>query len=157
MEIGHKRVNGLEAVARIDENVRPAAFRLQYAVFAGKALERPAGGCSDRDHSPAVCVRAVYDVRRLLTHHTEFRVHRVILDIVLLDRTECAESDVQRNIGERNAFIGDALQKLRREVQPRRRRRRGTRVAGIYRLVTLLVRQLFLDIRRQRHFAELVQ
>ena len=61
---------------------------------------------------------AVYDVRRLLTHYTEFRVHRVILDIVLLDRTECAESDVQRNIGERNAFIGDALQKLRREVQP---------------------------------------
>ena len=103
-------VIGLEAVARIDENVRPAAGCNMPSSPVKLSSVRQEVVPTEITRPPFACVR-LYDVRRLLTHYTEFRVHRVIPSILsLLDRAECAESDVQRNIGERNAFIGDAAE-----------------------------------------------
>ena len=93
-------------------------------------------------------------IRRLLRNGAVFAVHIVLLDLVLLDRSERAEPDVQRHIADADALGSDPLQKLRREVQSRRGSRRRAVDLGVDSLVALLVLQLLLDVRRQRHFAE---
>ena len=81
-------------------------------------------------------------------------MHIVLLDLVLLDRSERAEPDVQRHIADADALGSDPLQKLRREVQTRRGSRRRAVDLGVDSLVALLVLQLLLDVGRQRHLAE---
>ena len=124
VEIRDKRIHHLEAVARIDVNIRPAAGRGHGTVLPRPALDGAAGGRADADHTPAVCLRAVDQIRRLLRNGAVFAVHIVLLDLVLLDRSERAEPDVQRHIADADALGSDPLQKLRREVQTRRGGRR---------------------------------
>ena len=78
----------------------------------------------------------------------------MILDLVLLDRAERAKADVQRDIADLHTHVRDLLQQLLREVQAGCRRGGAAKLAGIDRLVALLILQLCLDVRRQRHFAQ---
>ena len=63
----------------------------------------------------------------------------VLRDLVGLDGTERPEAHMQRDIGKRNALVGNALQQLLCEVQSGRRRGGGACHAGIDRLIALAV------------------
>ena len=78
----------------------------------------------------------------------------MIFDLILLDRTERAKTDVQRDIAEPYTHVRDLLQELLRKVQTGRRCGCAAELTGIDRLVALLILKLRLDIRRQRHFAQ---
>lgn len=77
----------------------------------------------------------------------------MILDLVLLDGPERAEADVQRDVTDLHTHVRNLLQQFLRKVQAGRRRG-AAELAGINRLIALLILQLRLDIRRQRHFSQ---
>ena len=80
-------------------------------------------------------------------------MHQVLGGIVDLDRLERSRADVQHDVGARDAARGERREQLRREVQPRRRRRDRSRFAREHRLVPLDVARGVgpLDVRRQRN------
>ena len=78
----------------------------------------------------------------------------VLGNVVSLDGPEGAKTDVQRDIRFPDALGGELVQKLLRKVKPCGRRGGRTVDLGIDGLIALAVLQLFLDIRRQRHFTE---
>ena len=78
----------------------------------------------------------------------------MILDLVLFDRPERAEADVQRYVTDLHTHVRNLLQQFLRKVQAGRRRGGAAELAGINRLIALLILQLRLDIRRQRHFSQ---
>ena len=84
-------------------------------------------------------------------------MHIVLLNVILLDRTERAEADVQRHIADAHTLRLYFLQQFRRKVQPRRRRGRAALDLGIDRLIALLIGKLLLDVGRQRHLAEALE
>ena len=101
--------------------------------------------------------RLVDHARRFLRDDAKLRVHRVILDLVLLDRAERAKADVQRDIADLHTHVRDPLQQLLREVQAGCRRGGAAKLAGIDRLVALLILQFLLDVGRQRHLAKVFE
>lgn len=54
---------------------------------------------------PPARLRLVDDARRFLRNDAKLRVHRMIFDLILLDRTERAKTDVQRDIAEPYAHV----------------------------------------------------
>ena len=66
MEVGHKAVHHLEAVAGVDIDVGPAGLGLHVAVLRRPGFQRPAGGGAHADAAPAVGFGTVDEVRRLL-------------------------------------------------------------------------------------------
>ena len=78
----------------------------------------------------------------------------MILDLILLDGPERAEADVQRDVTDLHTHVRNLLQQFLRKVQAGRRRGGAAELAGINRLIALLILQLRLDIRRQRHFSQ---
>ena len=61
---------------------------------------------------------------------------------------------MQRDVTDLHTHVRNLLQQFLRKVQARRRRGGAAELAGINRLIALLILQLRLDIRRQRHFAQ---
>ena len=113
VEIRHECIHHLEAVARVDVDARPACGRLHVSVLLRPALERAARRCTDADHASAARLRLVDKRRRLRRDNAVFAVHIVLLDVVLLDRTERTEADMQRHIADVHALGLDLLQQLR--------------------------------------------
>ncbi len=66
-------------------------------------------------------------------------MHDVIFDALDLDGLKRSGSDVQRDASSPNPPALELLEQLRREVQPRGRRRDGARPAGVDRLVALAI------------------
>ena len=139
VEIRHECIHHLEAVARVDVDARPACGRLHVSVLLRPALERAARRCTDADHASAARLRLVDKRRRLRRDNAVFAVHIVLLDVVLLDRTERTEADMQRHIADVHALCLNFFQQLRREVQARRRRGGAAVDLGIDGLVALLI------------------
>ena len=64
---------------------------------------------------------------------------------------------MKKHIDYLHALIRNALQKLRRKMQPCCRSGSGTVFTSIDRLIAFLILQLLRDIRRQRHFTDPIQ
>ena len=75
----------------------------------------------------------------------------MIEHVLLLDGAEGAESHMQEHFGDLHPHRADAAEQFGRKMQPRRGRRRRTVLAGVYRLVTVGIFELFVDIGRERH------
>ena len=83
-------------------------------------------------------------------------MHLVIFDIFFFDRPERPQADVESDEDFFYAFIADLLEQFFRKVQACRRSRCAAAFVGIDRLVFIGVFHLFVDIRRERHFTDLV-
>ena len=141
VKIRDECIQAFELITGVDENIRPAGLCAQCSVGLGKALDRAAGSRTDADDAAAARLRLVDDTRRFLRNDAKLRVHRMIFDLILLDRTERAKTDVQRDIAEPYAHVRDLLQELLRKVQTGRRCGCAAELTGIDRLVAFLILQ----------------
>ena len=82
-------------------------------------------------------------------------MHFMFFDVVDLDRSERSKAHVQRDFADGDAHVLYFLQEFRREMEACGRCRGGARLVAVDRLVPFLVFQFFLDVRRQRHLADL--
>ena len=78
-------------------------------------------------------------------------------DSILRNRTERIQPYMQRDERQLHALIAQCEQQLRREVQPRGRRRGATWRARVNGLVALRVIQRPVNVRRQRHLPDTIQ
>ena len=157
VEVGDERVRYLEAIARIDENIRPPGAGRHGAVLRRMGFQRAAAGGANADHTPAVFPCLVDELRRLLRYHAVFAVHGVVGDLLLLHRAEGAQTHMKCNVPNLYTHCLHSLQQLRREMQPRRGRCRRAVDLGVHRLIAFLILQLLLDVRRQGHLAQPLQ
>ena len=116
MKVCHQCVQHLELVPRIDENICPSGAGAHGAVLCRLRLYRAAAGGTNADDTPAVFLRLVDKIGRLLWDHTIFTVHGVVGDLVLLHRAEGPKSHVECNVSYLYTHCLYSLQKLRREM-----------------------------------------
>ena len=81
----------------------------------------------------------------------------MLLHVLRLHGAEGAKPHVQQHRHDLNAHFADLFHQLRREVQPGGGGGGGAVVAGVDGLVAVAVLQLFVDVGRQGHLAQLVQ
>ncbi len=84
-------------------------------------------------------------------------MHVVVFQFLFFHGAEGAQADVQRHLGDGNAFLADPFKQFFRKMQPRCGRRRAPVVLRVYRLIAVFVLKLVCDIGRERHFSERVQ
>ena len=169
MEVGYQPVYHLEFVAGVDEDTgvlgeyrgvgsgqRGIALvgsrrREQLRLYSRGGFQRAAGGSPDGYHAPAVSLAAAYLLRGYLRDGVVLDMHFVVEDVLLLDRAERPEPDVQRDVGGVNALVRELAEHVLREVQTRRRSGCGAGLAAVYRVVAVLVLELLGDVGRKRH------
>ena len=78
-------------------------------------------------------------------------------NVLHFHRTECPKPHMKRHMCNKNTLFLNLPEKLRRKMQPRRRRRSGTVVLCVDGLIAVFVLQLMRDIRRKRHLPKLIQ
>lgn len=157
MEIRDQGVHGLEAVSRIDEDVRPAAALPEHAVIIGGRLQRTAARCAYADDPPALFPDGIDRFCSLRIDHIEFAVHMMLCHVIDLDRPEGPEPYVQCDLGDLHAHIPDLIKKFRCKVKAGGRGGGRAVVPGIDGLVAVFVPELVRDVGRQRHLPELIQ
>ena len=157
MEVGYERIDALEFVGRIYEYIRLAAAGADDAVFARGAFERAHGSCADGYYAPSFRLCPVERGGSLFAYLVILAVHLVVGYDVLLYGAECTQPDVKENLDNLDAHTSDFFEKFGREMQSCRRRRCRAVRLGIYRLISVLILELFLYIRGKRHGAYLLQ
>ena len=105
VEVCDERVNGLETVARRDENVRPTAFRVHDARVVRHAFERTAGGGADGYDPPARGVRRIDGGSGGLAYLEIFRMHVVLFHGLCGYGAEGAEPNMQQHVGDHDALF----------------------------------------------------
>ena len=81
----------------------------------------------------------------------------MLFDVVDLDGTEGAESDVQRELRDADALVLDLFQQLICEMKPGCRRSRRSIELCIHGIVIGAILERVGDVGRERHLPELVQ
>ena len=157
MKVRHKGINDLEAIARIDEDVRPAALRRNDALRLGRRFQRADRRRADGDDTAARRLRAADQSCRLLGQLVILAVHLVLFDLFHVHGAKRSESNVERDEADMDSLRLEFGKLLLCEVQTRRRRSRRTFLAAVDRLVALLVLQSLMDVRRQRRFSQAVE
>ena len=84
-------------------------------------------------------------------------MHLVFFDVVDFDRSEGAEADMQCDFADGDTHVFDLFQQFRREMKAGGRCRGRAQLVAVDRLVPFLVFEFFLDVRRQRHLADLFE
>src|SRR5574344_371475 len=84
-------------------------------------------------------------------------MHLVVHYVVFLDRSECSETYMERQLGNLYAAVLKALQEFFGEMKPCSRCCGRTRILVIDRLVALRVIEFLVNIRRKRYSAGFVQ
>ena len=119
--------------------VRPVSGRA-----AGEGLEDANGRGADCEDAAG----GLDPGPRLGAHRVALAVERMILDALDRERPERVEADVQRH-----ALDVEPGEELRREVEARRRGRRGAFGRRVHRLVALGIEKRLRDVRRQRRLS----
>src|SRR5262249_35096415 len=143
MEIREHRACPEKLRAGVEEDVGLAGV----AACARRGLDRAHARGANRHHTP--CLRDL--ARTLWRDAVLLAVKMRALDFRVMQWLERTQSDVQSDV--RDLRRAASRQHLRREVQPRRRRRHGPALLREHRLVPLAIRRRIrtLDVRRQRH------
>ena len=151
VEVGDEGVYTLEFVGRIDKDGSIAAAGAKKTVFVGDRFQRADGGRPDGDDAPALPLGGIDDVRRLLRNAVVFGVHDVVGEVLLFYGAEGTQPHVKEHFRYLHAHVADLLQELLGKVQARRGRGgRAVRLA-VHRLIAVLIFELFVNVRRQRH------
>lgn len=158
MEVRNHRIDPLKLITRVNEDARPATNLLEDPIITGRdRLQCPCGRCTDRNDSPTVSFHFIKQTRRAFRHLIKFGMHFMAVDIVHTDGTERAKPDMKRDEGDMNTHRFQLLEQLLGKVQPGRRGGCRSTFTRVDRLISILVVKLLLNIRRQRHFPELIQ
>ena len=157
VEIGDQAVHGLEAIAGINEDLRPFGLFLKAAVLVHQALQGPAGGGANADDPAPLCLGSVQNFGSFSGNHTQFAVHMMLQDILRLHRAEGTQAHVQRHKGGLNTLFPGLIQQLPGPVQTGCRGRGGADCPAVHGLVPFLILQLRLDVGRQGHLAQALQ
>ena len=157
MEIGDQSVNRFKFIAWIDKDLCPATSGFYDSVFSGCGLQGTAAGSSHRNHSSAVFLCVIDQFRLIFLHNIKFRMHMMFLHIIHFYRTERSKAYMQSYMGNIHAHFFYLLKKFRCEMQSCCRCGGRSFIFCIYSLITVFVFQLVGNIRRQRHFSQLIQ
>ena len=114
------------------------------------------GGAYHHD-TPAVMPRAVDKRRRFLSHAVVLRVHDVVFHVLRLYGAKSAQPHMQRQPRDCDAHLFNLLEQLGRKMQARCGCSGRALFTRVHRLIARLVVQLFVNIRRQRHFTQRVE
>lgn len=120
VKIRNERINHIEGIAREDKQVGGLAFtcdQLARFVIPGTFEATNARGAYC-DHAPAVFLRALDRVDRLLGHAVVFGVHVVFVGIFGLHYAEGVEPYFEVHGFEANTLLLKAFDKLRGEMEP---------------------------------------
>src|SRR5258708_6180977 len=144
MKIGKNSAGPTKLEPRPDEQVSLSG------PLQRRALDSPHASSPHANHAP----RCLNPSQILLCNLKMLGMERVATD-----RLKCSESHMQRHVRDVGPCRPAALQNLGREVQPRRRRRNRSRLAGKNRLVPAAVLGTVrtLDIGRQRYVADALE
>ena len=153
MEIGYKPFDALEFVRRINEYARVARLRFYESVFVRNRFESSHARRSHGDNSSAFSFRLVDFFRVLLVYHVILGVHFMMLEVVRFDGAESSQPHVELHFGEFHALGFEFVDEPQREMKPRGGRGSRTFLLAINRLITVLVLEFLVNIRRERHFA----
>ena len=127
------------------------------ALVVRDALENSRGGRADGDDS-AACGAAAVDLLCHLVGYVEIlAVHQVLLDLIDLDGTEGAESNVKRDLAVAYAHSLDALDELLCEMKSCGGSGGRALLLCIDGLVVALALESLGDVGRKRHIADLVE
>ena len=99
MEICHKAIHRLEGVSGINENLRPAAFGLNHAVFIRYGFQCSCACCANRNNPSAIFLRFIHNRRLLRLYHIILRVHFMLQYILHLHGAKGAQTNMQGNMG----------------------------------------------------------
>ena len=145
----------MEGKARIDEDIRPARSGLQGPCRTG-AFQGTDARRADGDDPAAFGFGLVDLGSRFGRNAVEFAVHLMVFDVFFFHRPERPQADVEGDEDFFHALITNLLKQLFRKVQACRRSGSAAAFVGIDRLVFTGVFHLFVDVRRKRHFTDLV-
>ena len=116
MKVCYQCVQHLELVPRIDKNICPSGAGTHGSILRCLRFYRAAAGGTHADDPPAVFLRLVDKIGRLLGDHTVFTVHGVVGDLVLFHRAEGPKSHMECNVSYLYTHCLYSLQKIRREM-----------------------------------------
>ena len=101
VEVGNQAIQHLELVARIDKDVGVARLLVQRQTLTGsQCFQRAAAGGTHSNHPSALLFGLIDEVGGALRQIIMLRVHLVVGDFVLLDRTEGSQTDMEGHSGD---------------------------------------------------------
>ena len=112
VEVCDQTVQNLELVARIDENVGPAAARADRAVLSRCGFNRPAACRTDTDDASAIFLRLIDHVGGIFLDTIELRVHMMIQYIRNLDRPEGSQTHMKCDVRDLDSHFLNLCQEL---------------------------------------------
>ena len=139
MKVREQPIHRLEAVRRIDEDVRVTLALVQHAVGGRCALQRAEAGRADGPDMSPGGPHAVHLRRRVPRYLIPLAVHVVLARVVYRDGPERAGADMQQDVSPFHAFPCECLQHVGGEVQSRGRRSGRSRLARVHGLVPVQV------------------
>ena len=157
MEVGDQTVDAVELHPRVQEDGGVAAASLDLAVLGSGSLQCAAAGSAHSD-DPVACGLGLADAPGgLLADGVPLAVHLMVGDLVLLHRSEGAQTNVQGDLGNADPHGADGVHQLRGKVQPGGGSSCAAQLLGIDGLVLALILQLLCDVGRQRHLTKFIQ
>src|SRR5688500_11471033 len=165
VEVSHHRINDAEFVPRVYKEVRPTLSLFKHCrpilwrdlLLSGRRLKHSDAGSTDRNYAPACFLCPVDRLGCAFGKVIPFPVHRVLLDIFLVDRPERIEANVQGHSHKLDTIRTEIAYQFLGKMQSRGGGRSRAFSSRIYGLVAFLVAEGLMDIGRQRHLAQLVQ
>ncbi len=149
MEIRYERVDALELVSGIYEDVRVSGTGHHLRIDGCDGFESPGRSGSDGDYPPAFGLCPADDVGGFL--------HLVFFDIVSLDRSECSETYMERELCDLDSLAAKLFEELFGEVKTCGRGSGRTGILAVDGLVTLGVIELLVYVRGERYRAGLAR
>ena len=139
MEVGDQTVDHLKFIAWIDENFSPATSGFQDSILTSCRLQCTAAGSSNCDHTSAIFLGIVDQLRLVFFHNVKFRMHVMLFYIIYFNRTESSKTYVKRYMGNIYALGFHLFQKFFGEMQTCCRSCCGTLILCINSLVAILI------------------
>ena len=157
MEISHNPIHQLELIARINKNPGPARFTADFSYPISSRLQSTDRGSTYRNNPFACSLGSQNQIRHLLANAVILLVHNMVLNILHIYRTEGTQSHMEGDKAKIYTIVFQLLQLFLGKMQTSRRGSSRALLLGIYRLIPLLVCQLFVNIWRQRCFSQSIQ
>lgn len=139
VEVSEDRFYDSKFVAGVDEEVRFGGDGADFWVLLGGVLEGADSGGADGDDAAGIAAGAIDFVGSFFRDGIRFWVERVIFDFIDTHRLECAEADVEGDLGGFDSAVADAGDDFGSEVESGSGGGDGAAFAGIDGLVAVAV------------------